>query len=622
MANVLETFVISHAMPSEEIEVHIDITPLLVIIIIALCAYYVYRRHFNKNKALQENDAHARRLRTDIYPTEPNVTELTVSNIHQNYLMNHTTNNAKEQNQINDESNAEEYYKQFLKQRKHKMKFKMVRGILNQCSGDCGNRFAKFIEFCINQNPAVMKNYGSFIETEFYDNDCPIRRKLIELMQNNKCTHKYLNFYRMLKNNNYHPTTNTDMQCIVSFLYKLSSDGYDDILNHIINVQCRVPPKPLLGEIIDNLNQIRFAEENKLKKELDATNTLLDRYYKSEIKQTDGTNIYKLVNALLVERNKLSTLLQVEKQKIKQIFNKKYYDERLRQVQQLRKYERMKKKGNVLTDMEIYALLLYCDHDFYCSNMRKAHRDKLATCQWKNLYSYICSAVTKLHSVFHYKNAKFLRKYKDSKLYHGSNIPSLNDNQQKELILNTITSFTRCEQIAKDFCGGYNGMILQLDNTAESLYNGVLVGADVSWISIHKTEDEVMILPTTFWHFNKIDVNQHIVKYVTSQYKSKEPPLIWHQWIIIAAIIILPLLILLCLCRQDQRGLLLEDTCILATKTVYMLVGFNIVTFIVAGCMVLIRKILHRFFNMVFLRFIFVILLISTTVLVIELSKE
>lgn len=219
--------------------------------------------------------------------------------------------------------------------------------------------------------------------------------------------------------------------------------------------------------------------------------------------------------------------------------NEEALQQKLNWVKKQRCYVIMKDTGNELTDSEIMAILLYCDLDFFCYELRKSHRERRWSCEWKTLFANLCSAVNKLHKVFHFQNKSFKRHRKGMCLLHGNKIPYLTDKQKSKLTLNTITSFTTCWSVAQTFADRFkqdrldepDGMILVIKDANELLYDGTLKGADVSWLSAYKGEAEFIILPTEFYDFESVDVEDRVKRgwcipsqyhmYITSKCVSK-----------------------------------------------------------------------------------------------------
>ena len=73
-------------------------------------------------------------------------------------------------------------------------------------------------------------------------------------------------------------------------------------------------------------------------------------------------------------------------------------------------------------------------------------------------------------------------------------------------------------------------MILVIQNGCQLLFDGILRGADVSWISVHRGEEEFIILPITFHNFKPLEMTKRLengwcipedyAMYITSDCKS------------------------------------------------------------------------------------------------------
>eukprot|EP01084_Bolivina_argentea_P134941 237868_1 len=395
-------------------------------------------------------------------------------------------------------------------------KYQSIDRTLYQCSGDCGNYVAKFIE-CAVKDKNCLDEHSKFIklvETEFSDYHNPVRKEFVELLNSNCDNRSLYTSYHDLNNKNYHPKSVTQLRKIALFIHQLAKDGYHDILQQVGNVSCCVRPRPLWREITENLNAIRQRKRNELQNQLNAINMVISQYYNTQL---NCEHIPPMLNGLNIEKKKLLSQINKADGDLAKLpaFNKQYYEKRMIELKNNPELNKMKQKGLELSDLEIIALLLYCDNDLYCYEMRKSQRNKRESCKWKTLYSYICAAVDKMHRTFYHKNKKQKRKMY---LFHGNTIPYLSDEQQEQLILNTVTSFSCDYSVAKDFSqrlrqnsSDPNGMILVIEDAHKLLCEGTLRGADVSWISRHK-EKEFIILPTTFYNFKMVCKSERLEK--------------------------------------------------------------------------------------------------------------
>eukprot|EP01084_Bolivina_argentea_P021519 39993_1 len=183
------------------------------------------------------------------------------------------------------------------------------------------------------------------------------------------------------------------------------------------------------------------------------------------------------------------------------------------------KYKLMKQNGMKLTDPEIESLILFCDYNIFCDQMRKSHylKDK-NSCHWKTLFCYLWSAVYKIYCVFHYQNDNFYSEYvedekKEQLLFRGDCGITFDESKSK-LYDYTVTSFSDCFNIAKEFVRP-KGMISIIPNAFDMIYLGILPAADVSWISRYPLECEWAVLGVEFQSVNKIqNNNQRYLKYI------------------------------------------------------------------------------------------------------------
>eukprot|EP01084_Bolivina_argentea_P131408 231945_1 len=215
-------------------------------------------------------------------------------------------------------------------------------------------------------------------------------------------------------------------------------------------------------------------------------------------------------------------------------FDKNKMLKRMRELQKHRKYKIMAKKDRKLKSEELLALVYYTDSTSCCHQMKQVHRKKMEDNKFKALYFNATNGIIKMCQVFHYKNENqkhYRNKGRMSMLFHGSIIEQLDVLSQDQLFLRTMTSFSTNFGVAKSFA---TGMILVIDNAFDSLFDGTLKGADVSWINIFE-ECEYIILPTTFNNWTQMKHSEVVLRrwivssdvniYVTNQYKSNKNPL-------------------------------------------------------------------------------------------------
>eukprot|EP01084_Bolivina_argentea_P053833 98771_1 len=383
-----------------------------------------------------------------------------------------------------------------------------------------------------------MSEHMDHVINAFFNCQDPIRKMLIELLEKKfkTSTESMYTMYNKLKNVEYHPEGITDIRQIALFINQLWVDGHQDVLNEIADIGCYIPLRSLFEEIKgNNLDGVQ-----QIQKQIDAIDLILDN---------NDTSNDDLTLILTVLKNKQQTLrrallLEIEKRaKIAAHTNREFVElkKKIQTVKQHKKYLYMKKKALELSDLEISAVLFYCDSDKYCYFMRKSHRTN-GSCKWKNLFRYLCSAIDKLHQVFHYQSKKFkkkLQKVQKLNLFYGTTISDISNKQKQELTLDTITSFSSSLSVAKEFAAkiryhpnDFQGMIMVLEGAGSALYNGSLKGADISWMSKYSGENEFLILPTKFRNFSSVDVHQRKTNlwlirddhrmYITSDYHSKQ----------------------------------------------------------------------------------------------------
>ena len=263
------------------------------------------------------------------------------------------------------------------------------------------------------------------------------------------------------------------------------------------------------GDIDDKelMNDIGINKKPHRRKILKEIAKLIKLRGKSRDKSSDNDILTTIEN----EMNELKKRIEKEKQNVEQHSNIKKYFQRLQQVKKHKKFKRLKDRNCELNDLEVLAILFYCDEDKYCYKMRKSQREEgINSCNWKNLYHYLCRAADKIYHVLHYKNPALLKQRQKCDLLHGSTVCDLNKDTKKCLHLNQMTSFTNDWSVAHTFSkrimkeGEKNGMILVIKDANKALYSGELRGADVSWISQHQGENEFLIFPTTFYNFEYV----------------------------------------------------------------------------------------------------------------------
>ena len=427
-----------------------------------------------------------------------------------------------------------------------------------------------------------MNEWINFIQIEFHDACDPARKALIE------CTKLIAAQYRKiltdLENPSYHPTQKQNAVDIISLIHQLYHSEYRDVLQQIVNSRCQVT-KPLFASIMQYLKSIRYKKLNQIQKKLSAISDVLSLEYEDDerkyMEQTLKTKQDILRKQLIEETERVKKLNES-----KPLLNQTLLNDELNAIKQHKKYKKMRDRGYLLTDNEIYSLIFYCNFDVYCYEMRKSHRLQANTCQWKSLFRYVCSAVNKMHLAF-YKNK---RQKRNLTLFHGSTVSYLNKKEQKRLELNTVTSFTKDWSVALNFAGKLKndpqdkqGLILVLENVEKHLQSGRLRGADTSWISKFGAENEYLILPTTFCNFQvmadtesrwPINRDDHIL-YQTEEYESKkEPEKIWHHQFLVECVVYIVMFAIITKCNDKNPPWYLGSICyglkIVALVTVFI----------------------------------------------------
>jgi hypothetical protein len=128
------------------------------------------------------------------------------------------------------------------------------------------------------------------------------------------------------------------------------------------------------------------------------------------------------------------------------------------------------------------------------------HRQSSISCEWRETYTNLGSAIKKLHLVF--VAGKQVNELPNS-LYHGLPVPMAHN--QQTLQFRTISSFTDNFQVAANFAlqSGSAQTVIKLEYVAEALSKGDIIAASVTWISPFQ-ECEWCLLPTDFSNLYQI----------------------------------------------------------------------------------------------------------------------
>eukprot|EP01084_Bolivina_argentea_P051182 94152_1 len=368
---------------------------------------------------------------------------------------------------------------------------------LISCSGDCGSKLAQLIDIIVYRKPNKEMTYWTkTIEGAFWCEEFPIRNKLIDLMKEEKLDENifYTEIYKQLSDKNCFITGDKWTKKIITLFSDLAIDNYIHILEHTANLSCQSNYSTLYHEI----NAYYQRELHKLKSELKIITTMIQ------------TSNYGNVKTALCE-HKANIEHTISKTHLRSL-DTKYYEERIREIKNSRKYHLLEQNNMALSNFEILSIVLYCDNEIFAHRLRETHRNNnLNSCHWNKLFGHLYSAVEKLFNTFHYKNDRFYRKYVNNKrkkqLFHGCRGVSLNSDYISELQLCTVSSFAESFGIANDFANN-NGMVLAVNNAYEAVYKGELKAANVSWMSIW-SEEEWIVLPTKLKSINKLSSHQN-----------------------------------------------------------------------------------------------------------------
>eukprot|EP01083_Nonionella_stella_P048118 128857_1 len=381
-----------------------------------------------------------------------------------------------------------------------KKQYRPVKRSLIKCIGDCGSQTAKFLEQIINGQSkhieSEISEYQAMITIMFWNLHDPLRQLLLKLMRKRGLFNEveYEQYYDLLNDEKFHVSDAEHVRCVINLFKALIAGDHLDILQHIASQTCRDPSWSLLEQIIYG-----------------PLYTLQDEYntYKRTISMLQGDHDAKenqvVIQVLQAKANKKMKAIEKERTKIEKGSTLKRYIQRLETVKQHYKHKQMQQhQDSELNDLEILAILFYCDEDQYCAQMHKSHYTESAnSCKWSNLFYHMCSGIDKMWRIFHYR-----QRGNPQYLLSGSTA-HLTDASQHELHLKTLTSFTASASIAKDFAQK-KGTVMAINDADKALAEGKLRGADVSWISKHNGEDEYVILPTTFRDFKYMSVAERV----------------------------------------------------------------------------------------------------------------
>eukprot|EP01084_Bolivina_argentea_P278801 476461_1 len=384
------------------------------------------------------------------------------------------------------------------------------------CNGDCGSQFAKMIDNIIHpKNTDTEVAIEQIIHNAFWLPDSPLRITLIKQIENQPflTDEKLKQMRTKLRDESCYIKGDKWTNDMISYFNTLRDKGYIHILEILANQTCLVPNRSLFEEIsaYNNKKTQRFNEINS---------TLIDMLISNDNYDENKENKEVERNKLISERNRLKAEIKIEKSEQKTTDKKlnkeleqlQKYENRINNVKSSIRYQEMKQRNMALTDMEIYAVLIYCDENGYCSGMRESQREQNKyniSCEWKTFFYHLCCAVYKIREIFHVKNIQFKNEFlrrqpQNNKLYRG--IRGFKTIEQHHGLF-TISSFTHHIHIAQEFVGFDNGMIIALSDAFKQIYKGQLMAADVSWISEYPNEGEFLVAPISLNKHRKIDQN-------------------------------------------------------------------------------------------------------------------
>ena len=222
------------------------------------------------------------------------------------------------------------------------------------------------------------------IESAFCHFGNPIRKLLSDMMEKHKI-YEHGQSYKQIYDNL------RDKDCVISgkkgideiklLLLHLSVD-YMDILTELANASCKIPNRTLLEEINAYFGKI----EQQLKQQLARINTKI-------ISSTSDAFTKELLKQKKIFQDKIL-------QNRAKMLNQQEYDRKVRMVKSKWQYRIMRLLNNELSDLEILSIVLYCEENGFCTKMRESQREQhLNSCEWRQLFRYLHSAIKKLHKV-------------------------------------------------------------------------------------------------------------------------------------------------------------------------------------------------------------------------------
>eukprot|EP01084_Bolivina_argentea_P213929 363245_1 len=104
--------------------------------------------------------------------------------------------------------------------------------------------------------------------------------------------------------------------------------------------------------------------------------------------------------------------LEAFKENQSSIIQETEYESKIEMVKQHPNYLEMQSKNMPLSNQEILAIIIFCEYEIFCREMRESQREeKLNSCQWKKLFHHLCCALYKIYLILHNENEVFYEEY-------------------------------------------------------------------------------------------------------------------------------------------------------------------------------------------------------------------
>eukprot|EP01083_Nonionella_stella_P221429 791093_1 len=249
-----------------------------------------------------------------------------------------------------------------------KKQYRPVKRSLIKCIGDCGSQTAKFLEQIINGQSkhieSEISEYQAMITIMFWNLHDPLRQLLLKLMRKRGLFNdsRYEQYYNLLNEEQFYVLEEEHVRCVINLFKELVAGDHIDILQHIAFQTCRDPSWSLLEQIIHGTLYTLEDEYNTYIRTI------------SMLKDKDDTKENEIaIEVCQADANKKMKEIEKERHEIEKGSTLKRYIGQLENVKQAYQHKQMQQQNGELTDLEILAILFYCNEDKYCEQMHKSH---------------------------------------------------------------------------------------------------------------------------------------------------------------------------------------------------------------------------------------------------------